>query len=208
MDYDQQPPGQWNTGSLYEHFSVVLEEQEKARQTAFRDLQAQIDRRITVTEEERQQAEEYLKALITAGDERLQAHVEAQKEAVTEARRNIDKRLDAMNELRQAVEEDRRLFMGRTEIESKIAGVLEQLSRAEGNLREAIERSEEAQNRRDDQLAERVKRLESALDTQRGGQEVERRRQQTTQPWQLWAAGAFLAIALYVVGYLTGSPGM
>lgn len=196
------PPGQWNAGSLYEHFSVVLDEQEKARQTAFSDLQAQIDRRITVTEHERQQAEEYLKALINAGDERLHAFIDAQKEAMGEARRSIDKRLDAMNQLREAVEEDRRLFMGRTEIESKITGVLEQLSRAEGNLREAVERSEEAQNRRYDQLSERVKRMESALDTQRGSRESERRRQQTTQPWQIWAAGAILAMLIVAVNVL------
>lgn len=206
FDGSASPPGEWNPGALYQHFSSLLDalevqllaiitEQEKQRVSSVHDLQEQINRRITVTENERDKLEQHLKALIDAGDARLQAHADAQRDALAEARRNIEERLKYLNNLRDEVLQDRALFVRHDALAAKLDA-----------LKALIEKTEETWNRRFDTQAERITAVENQMIERRGGEQVERRRQQTNQPWQIWAAGAFVLIALFALGLLVGSP--
>lgn len=200
------PPGVWNVGALYQHFAAIIMEQEKQRASSFNDLQAQIDRRIEVTNDERKEAEKHLCSMMEAGDRRLETHINLQRENVAEAKSDIEKRLIALNELRKAVEEDRRMFIGREEAEAKHQSLSEQIVRAESAMREVYLASSAKTEQKLDTFEERIKRMESNLDQRAGGEQLERRRQQTNQPWQIWIASIFVTLALFAIGIMIGSP--
>lgn len=204
------PPGSWNVGALYQHFASIIAEQEKQRAQAFHDLQAQLDRRITVANQERTETEKHLAALMIAGDERLQAHIEAQATAVDKAEVSIDKRLDQLNQLREAVEEDRREFMGRKEADTKHESLSEQIARAEGAMREVFISSADKTAQRLESFGERIDRVESQLDQRQGGEQRDRRRTQSLQPWQIAVftavVTALLALMIFAANLVTNTP--
>lgn len=201
------PPGEWNVGALYKHFESLLHEHEKQRRQMFNDLQAQIDRRLQVELNEREYMERHLTAQIESGDLRLETHIEAQREAVNKAEQNIDKRLDMLNQLREAVEEDRQIFIGRKEAETKYEALSEQIVRSEGSMREVFLAASAKTDQRLESFAERIDRVESHIDQRQGGETSERRRQVQTQPWQIWVAGAILSLVIVIVNILIALGG-
>lgn len=188
-------PSDWSVDSLYQHFASLLSENEKQRNTAFANLQAQLDRRIEVANSERRDTEKHLCSLMDAGDEKLGAHIQAQREAIQEASRLLDKRLEALNALREEVTKDRLLFMTKDEIQANLA-----------SFKVAMDKAEENWNRRFDTLGERVTLLDTQMTERRGGEQSERRRQQQVQPWQIWVAGAILALIIVLVNTVVPTP--
>ena len=164
----------WNPPSLLEHFSALLEQVDKRHERALADLQGQLDRRIGVQERERADTERHLKALI-----------DALKDAVSKAEMNMDKRLDALNALRQAVEVDRAVLVRRDTLDSKIEALHSRI------------------NQTAETLGARIDQLEAQLD-RRAGRE---HRVDQLRPWHIWLAGAALTAVIFLANVWTSGPG-
>lgn len=189
------PHGTWSIDAALEHIHHMLSEHEKHRKDALVDLQEQINRRMEVTERERQLTEKSLKELISAGDEKLQAHIDSQKEAIRVASEVLNERLQAMNKFRESIEKDRLELVRKDEFIARLESMKALLEKSEGNWQTQF-----------GTLTERVNVLNNELTERRGGEQSERRRQQSIQPWHIWLAGAALAILVVVFNTLVPTP--
>ncbi len=125
-----QPPGAWNPGSLYEHFSTRLQDQDKRHNefdrrvsSLFDDLQAQLDRRITTQERERRDTERHLLSEI-AGVRR----------EFEQFRTYVEKRLNDLNKLREQSLADRGMFVTKDALDGKLEAMYARLDKAERDL--------------------------------------------------------------------------
>jgi chromosome segregation ATPase len=156
------PSGTWTGDALYNHFTTRHNDQIKEIEKTFKEIQDQMDRRIDTQARERSDTEKHLTELVEGLRRELK---------ITEDQ--ISQRLMVLNKLREAVEEDRRLFVGREEIGATIKSLEQRLDKAERDL-----------------------------DKRMGAEMAVNRRKQDAQPWQIWVSGAALAVIIVIVNIL------
>jgi exonuclease VII large subunit len=165
---ERQPPGEWNPGSLHSHFTERINDLHE-------NFQGQLDRRIGVEEREREAVQKQLSEAIAA----LERNVE-------KTERFTNERLNALNKLREQALADRNLYVSKDVLDSKLAGVTDQVAA------------------KVETLETRIERLDADRERRRGGELVDRRRIDLAQPWQIWLAGAVLAVLIVALNLLTG----
>ena len=120
MAVSDQPPGEWNPGSLHAHFTTRLNDFEKRIDVLFDDLQAQLDRRIQTQANERKDTERHLEGLLSA----LEA-------SINKTERYTEQRLKDVNRLREQTLEDRGQFATREAIDAKFDAAYKRIDAVE-----------------------------------------------------------------------------
>lgn len=144
---DDCPPGRWNPGSLHQHFTTRLSDIAEKVAARHDDLEGQLDRRIKTQERERSDTERHLQAMIEAGDDRLEAYIQAQRESIRKSEDHYDKRLYDLNKVRDSAMQDRGLFATKESVDAKLEAMAARIGSVEDDQ---ISRrgSEQASDRR------------------------------------------------------------
>ncbi len=193
------PPGLWSAGALHQHFTTRLDDTARAVDARLADLQGQLDRRIQTQASERKDTERHLSELIAHSEEALREHVRMQASALAQAdqgTRDLANSLSDQQGLQFAALKD-----SIDKSEANIENRLHELNRIREQAladREQFTRKD-AWEAKNETLHGRIDALERRQDLKAGAEESQALRQASVHPWQLWLAGAILAIFLATV---------
>jgi hypothetical protein len=132
------PPGDWDVGAVYEHFSSLIVELNRQLEIRYEAMQDQLDRRFETQLRERSIAGE-------RAEERLAAEREYARQNFVQIRRESEKfeavvqeRMVQLNKLREQAIQDRSLFATQKTLDAQIAAIDQRVAEARDEARLAI----------------------------------------------------------------------